>query len=193
MNLWCAKVAVLAGMVVMIVIRAPHGRRSRKIRVASHRKGRLEITLLTFAWLGFLVPVIWIATPLLRFADYPLLPIPYTLGLLALAVGLGIFHRSHRDLGTNWSITLEIRENHSLITRGLYRRIRHPMYLSLLIYSLGQTLVLPNWIAGPSYLVPMVALLALRLGPEERMMREQFKGEWEDYAARSYRLVPYLW
>ena len=32
------------------------------------------------------------------------------------------------DLGTNWSITLEVREQHRLISHGVYRRIRHPMY-----------------------------------------------------------------
>jgi protein-S-isoprenylcysteine O-methyltransferase Ste14 len=193
MNPWYAKAAVLAGVVVMILIRAPHGQRSRGIKVVKSGKGRLETVLLTFAWIGFLVPLLWIATPLFRFADYSLHPALYSVGLLALAVGLGIFHRSHADLGTNWSITLEVRENHSLVTRGIYRRVRHPMYLGLLVYSLGQLLVLPNWVAGPSYLVPVVALVALRIGPEERMMREQFPGAWDEYAARTHRLVPYLW
>jgi protein-S-isoprenylcysteine O-methyltransferase Ste14 len=50
---------------------------------------------------------------------------------MCLVIGLWLFYRSHADLGTNWSITLEIREQHRLITQGVYRRIRHPMYSAL--------------------------------------------------------------
>jgi protein-S-isoprenylcysteine O-methyltransferase Ste14 len=35
----------------------------------------------------------------------------------------------------NWSIALEVREKHQLVTQGIYRHIRHPMYLALLLYS----------------------------------------------------------
>lgn len=69
-------------------------------------------------------------------------------GLVCLAVGLWLFPRSHADLGTNWSITLEVREQHQLVTEGMNRHVRHPMYLALLVYSVGQALVVPNWIAG---------------------------------------------
>ena len=104
-----------------------------------------------------------------------------------------LFHRSHADLGTNWSITLEVREGHRLVTGGVYRRIRHPMYTALFLYCLGLALAVPNWIAGPSYLVAFGLLFALRLGPEERMMRETFGREYDDYAARTQRLVPGVW
>jgi protein-S-isoprenylcysteine O-methyltransferase Ste14 len=157
------------------------------------RKGKLEIILLTLAWLGFFVPLLWIVTRLLAFADYPLRPVPFIAGILCLAVGLWFFHRSHADLGTNWSITLEVREGHRLVTHGIYRHVRHPMYLALLLYSLGQTLVIPNWVAGPSYLVSFGFLFVLRVGPEERLMREEFGKDYESYMARTRRLVPGLW
>ncbi|HET6202320.1 MAG TPA: protein-S-isoprenylcysteine O-methyltransferase [Planctomycetota bacterium] len=193
MNPSFAKAAVLAGTIVMVMIRAPHGQRSRGIRVVKSRKGPLEIALLMLAWLGFFVPLVWIATPALAFADYPLRPVPYVTGALCLALGLWLFHRSHADLGTNWSITLEVRENHRLVTQGIYRRIRHPMYLALLVYSLGQAILLPNRVAGPSYVLAMGLLFALRVGPEERMMLDEFGKDYEAYMARTDRLVPGLW
>jgi protein-S-isoprenylcysteine O-methyltransferase Ste14 len=192
-NPWYAKAIVIVSSVVMVVIRAPHGQRSRGVKVVKSRKGKLEIILLTLAWLGFFVPFLWIATPLLGFADYPLRPVPLIAGILCLALGLWLFHRSHADLGTNWSITLEVREGHRLITHGIYRQVRHPMYLALLLYSLGQALVIPNWVAGPSYLVPFGLLFVLRVGPEERLMREEFGKDYEAYMARTRRLVPGLW
>jgi protein-S-isoprenylcysteine O-methyltransferase Ste14 len=190
---WIAKAAVLVSSIVMIVIRAPHGQRSRGVKVAKSHKGPLEIALLTLAWLGFFVPLLWMATPWLAFADYPLRPVPFAAGVVCLAVGLWFFHRSHADLGTNWSITLEVREKHQLVTHGIYRRVRHPMYMALGLYSVGQTLVLPNWIAGPSYLVTLGILFALRVGPEERMMREEFGADYEVYVTRTKRLIPGVW
>ncbi len=193
MNPWFAKVVVLLASIVMVVIRAPHGQRSRAIPVAKSRKGALEIVPLTIAWVAFFLTLIWIATPAFAFADYPLHPVPLLTGTLLLAFGLWLFHRSHADLGANWSLTLELREKHQLVTHGVYRLVCHPMYLALLIYSAGQALVLPNWFVGPSYAVAMVLLFALRVGPEERMMREQFGKDYEAYQATTKRLVPGVW
>jgi hypothetical protein len=68
-NLWVAKVIILLASIVMVAIRAPHGQRRRGIPVARSRKGKLEIVLLTIAWLAFFLPLIWIATPVLASAD----------------------------------------------------------------------------------------------------------------------------
>ncbi|HEV3083724.1 MAG TPA: protein-S-isoprenylcysteine O-methyltransferase [Gemmataceae bacterium] len=193
MNPWFAKAVVLLASIVMVAIRAPHGQRSRTIPVASSRKGPLETVLLTIAWVAFFLPLIWIVTPLFAFADYPLHPVPLFTGVLCLALGLWLFHRAHADLGTNWSITLEVREKHQLVTHGIYRWVRHPMYLALLIYSAGQALVIPNWLVGPSYGVAMVLLIALRMGLEERMMHEQFGKDYEIYQATTKRLIPGIW
>jgi protein-S-isoprenylcysteine O-methyltransferase Ste14 len=193
MNPWFAKAVILLACIVMVVIRAPHGQRSRGVPVEKSRKGPLEVVLLTIAWVAFFLPFVWIATSVFAFADYPLQPILFLAGVLFLILGLWLFHRSHADLGTNWSITLEVREEHQLITHGVYRWVRHPMYLALLIYSLGQALVLPNWLVGPSYGVAMVLLFALRVGPEERMMLDKFGKEYEAYMATTKRLIPGVW
>jgi protein-S-isoprenylcysteine O-methyltransferase Ste14 len=193
MNPWFAKAVVLASSIVMVVIRAPHGQRSRAVKVVKSRRGALEATLLTFAWIAFFLPLVWVVTPVFVFAEYPLRPIPFAAGVACLALGLWLFARSHADLGTNWSITLEVRESHRLVTQGIYRQVRHPMYLALLLYSAGQALVLPNWIVGPSYGVAMALLVAFRLGPEERLMVEEFGNDYEAYRRRTKRLVPGVW
>lgn len=193
MNLWLAKITVLLATIVMIAIRAPHGQRSRKVAVVRSLKGRLELALLTIAWLSFFLPLIWVVTPVLKFADYPLRAVPFFAGTVCLTLGLWLFHRSHMDLGTNWSVTLEVREKHRLVTEGVYRSVRHPMYTALLLYSVGQALVLPNYIAGPSYGLAMALLVALRLGPEERMMLDEFGKDYEEYTARTKRVIPGVW
>lgn len=188
-----AKIVVVAACVAMVVIRAPHGQRSRGVKVVKNRRGTREVVLLTIAWIGFFVPMLWVAKSVFAFADYPLEPVPLVAGTLCIVAGLWLFHRSHADLGTNWSITLQVREGHRLVIGGVYRRIRHPMYSALLLCSAGQALVLPNWIAGPSYLVAMTLIVAFRLGPEERMMLEEFGAEYEAYRSRTKRLVPGTW
>lgn len=193
MNPWFGKAIILASSLVMVLIRAPHGQRSRGVKVVRSRRGALEIVLLTLAWVAFFVPLVWVALPVFAFADYPLRPVPLLVGIVCLGVGLWLFARSHADLGTNWSITLEVRDKHQLVTHGIYRALRHPMYSALLLYSLGQALVVPNWIAGPSYAVAMSLLFAFRLGPEERMMLEEFGKDYEAYMVRTKRLVPGIW
>jgi protein-S-isoprenylcysteine O-methyltransferase Ste14 len=193
MSPWIAKAVILAASVVMVVIRAPHGRRSRGVKVARSCKGRREVALLTLAWMGFIVPLIWVVSPAFSFAEYSLRPWPLGAGVLCLAGGLWLFHRSHSDLGTYWSVTLELRENHRLITQGVYRYVRHPMYAAFFLYSIGQALVVPNWLVGPSYLVAFGTLFALRIGAEERMMLETFGEEYARYMTKTKLLVPGIW
>ncbi len=193
MNPWFAKAIILVGSLAIVVLPASVHRRDGKLKVVKSRKGPLELVLLAFTSLGFFLSLVWVATPVLAFADYGLRPVPFLVGTLCLAIGLRLVYRSHADLGANWSISLEVREKHELVTRGVYRRVRHPMYLGLLLYSSGQALVLPNWVAGPSYLGALALLFAFRVRPEERMMLEEFGKEYEAYMARTKRLVPGVW
>src|SRR5437763_11354232 len=152
MSPWIAKAVILAASVVMVVIRAPKGAgvaesRSRGV------EGPREVALLTLAWMGFLVPLIWVVSPVFSFAEYSLRSWPFGAGVVCLVGGLWWFHRSHSDLGTYWSVTLELRENHRLITQGVYRYVRHPMYTALVLHSIGHALVLPTLVVGPSVFV----------------------------------------
>jgi protein-S-isoprenylcysteine O-methyltransferase Ste14 len=190
---WIAKAAILAATVATMAIRAPHGRRSRTIRVVQSWKNVREIVLLAFAWIGFLIPLIWVVSPAFWFAEYPLRLAPLVGGVACLVVGLWLFYRSHADLGAYWSVTLEVRENHQLITHGVYQSVRHPMYSALLVYAIGQALVLPNWVAGPAYLLVIAILFSFRVGPEEKMMLETFGDKYSAYMKKTKLLIPHVW
>lgn len=190
---WAPKAIIVVSTTLLIVLPALVHRRDGKLAASKSGKGPLERILLTLVSLSLLPLLLWITTPALAFADYRPRPLPTIAGVACLILGLWLLYRSHADLGSNWSITLEVREQHRLVTSGVYRHIRHPMYLALLLYATGQTLVVPNWIAGPAYLVAVAFLFALRVGPEERMMREQFGPVYDAYASRTKRLVPAIW
>jgi protein-S-isoprenylcysteine O-methyltransferase Ste14 len=140
-----------------------------------------------------ILPLVSIATPVLSFADYPLHVLPWFLGTLCLVVGLWFFYRSHADLGTNWSISLEVRDGHTLVTNGVYQHIRHPMYTAIFLIAVAQALLLPNWLAGPACLVAFLLMLTFRIGPEEQMMRDRFGDDYVAYAGRTKRLIRGVW
>ena len=193
MNPWFGKLAVLASLIGFIVIRAPHGHRSRTVRVQEDRKGALEIVLLIGAGIGTtMLPLIWVMRGFPSRADYPLHPVPFVLGLLAMAAGLWLFHRSHTDLGINWSVTLQTREDHRLVTAGIYQRIRHPMYASMFLLSIAHLLFVPNWIVAPAYFLTFGLLYLCRVAHEERMMLDRFGPEYQTYMQRTGRLIPRL-
>jgi protein-S-isoprenylcysteine O-methyltransferase Ste14 len=185
------KAAVLTLIALQFAVRVPFAIHAEKAKVTASRRGPLEVALLALVTLGYLVlPLLAIATPFLSFADYGLAPVAFASGIACAALGLWLCYRSHTDLGDNWSVTLELKESHRLVTTGVYQRVRHPMYTALLLTAVAQAVILPNWLAGPAYLVAFALLVALRLGPEERMMRERFGDQYEAYARRTRRLVP---
>jgi protein-S-isoprenylcysteine O-methyltransferase Ste14 len=179
------------GCVAYYIIRYPHQRRSRKTPVADRRGHMREQMLMVISYSGlFAIPLIYVLTGEPKFADYEFHPIQAWIGTLVLAAGMALLYRTHRDLGRAWSITLEIRDQHTLVTRGIYERLRHPMYAAFWLWAIAQALLLPNWIAGLSGLVGFGTLFFARVGHEERMMLEAFGDEYRAYMARTYRLIP---
>jgi len=109
-------------------------------------------------------------------------------GIFVAAVVL--FCISQAGLGRNFSATTEIRQGQKLITRGIYRYIRHPMYASYWLWGIAQALILPNWVAGLSMLVTFIPFYLERVPREERMMLEHFGDEYREYMGRTGRVIP---
>ena len=182
-----------AGLVGWYVIRYPFERRAKKVDVTRSLFGRRESGLLALAFLGlWLVPLIYALTGFPAALDRPLIPAIAILGVIALCGALVLFYRSHADLGKNWSISLQIRNEHRLVTTGIYRFIRHPMYTSFFLLAIAQVLLLPNWLAGLTGLVGVGILYAFRVRQEERMMIERFGTDYQNYMAHTARLIPWI-
>lgn len=191
MTPFIAKLVWWAGIVGWYVIRLPHERRSRKTPIAIRSERRRDQVLLAISFTGlFVIPVIYVTTGEPRFADYPFKEALAWLGTAVFALSLALFYRTHRDLGRFWSVTLEIRETHQLVTTGVYRYVRHPMYSAFFLWAVAQALLLPNFVAGLAGLAGFGTLFAFRLPREERMMEERFGEAYRAYAARTSRIVP---
>jgi protein-S-isoprenylcysteine O-methyltransferase Ste14 len=188
-----ASIIWAVGLVAWFAIRLPYQRRARKIGVAADRRDLGDRFFLAFASLTLsLVPLVWVASGFPAAADHVFRPWMGWLGLLADIAFVWLFWASHRQLGRNWSITLEIRDEHRLVTEGLYRYVRHPMYSSFWLWALAQALLIPNWVAGLAGLVGVAGLYFSRVGKEERMMLDRFGQEYQTYCAATGRVIPKL-
>jgi protein-S-isoprenylcysteine O-methyltransferase Ste14 len=192
-RLGSCEVIWFTGLVAWYIIRYPFERKAGKVAIIKSFFGRREWGLLALAFAGlWIIPGIYVLTGLPRLIDRPVVPWIAYLGVAVLCGALALFYRSHRDLGRNWSISLEVRSEHRLVTAGVYRLIRHPMYSSFFLLALAQLLLMPNWFAGTSGLVGVGLLYAFRIRQEERMMLERFGADYRDYMASTKRLIPWL-
>jgi protein-S-isoprenylcysteine O-methyltransferase Ste14 len=198
MTVTVSKLIWVFGIIAWYVIRFPHQRRARRIAVDRDAGGGVDQLLLIVAlWGQFLIPLSYVAVSVSTGqpvpGDYPFHPWQGWAGLIVLGAALALFRLTHKQLGRNWSVALETRSDHKLVTEGVYAYVRHPMYSSFLLSAIAQALLLPNWIAGPVGLVAFGLLFFSRINREEAMMLETFGDSYRDYQGKTARIVPWLY
>lgn len=176
-------------MVITIVRKYFTGKQARKGMVKEKRTG-LEIFFLFINGIGMVIPLIYVFTSRLDFADYYLPEWVGWLGVFIILDAAWLLFLSHRDLGRHWTVTVGLREGHSLITSGIYQYIRHPMYAAHLVWAIGQILILHNWIAGYSFIITMLPFYFHRTKREEEMLIEEFGNEYSEYKQKTGALFP---
>jgi protein-S-isoprenylcysteine O-methyltransferase Ste14 len=182
------------GIVAWCIIRYPFERRAKRVPVVSNRRTGSEAVGLAAALAGLaIVPGFYVATGIPEAADYTAHLWAVVIGTILFCAAMWVFRRTHKQLGRNWSITLEIRQQHELICAGPYALVRHPMYTSFLLMGLSQAFLLPNWVAGMAGLIGFAVLFFLRVDKEERMMLEVFGPQYQAYMAKTKRIIPYLY
>ena len=149
-----------------------------------------KIITLIIGVFGVLGLVLYLLSP--SWWKWTVIPISGWIQWLGIVVAIGsIFFliRVHQHLDKQWSITLEVQEDHKLITTGPYKYVRHPMYLGLFLYTIGLMMV--------SLDVFVILFFAFtiwvnyrRIPGEEQMLMEKFGDEYLDYIKRSGRLLP---
>jgi protein-S-isoprenylcysteine O-methyltransferase Ste14 len=110
--------------------------------------------------------------------------------VLAVA-GLIIAVMARRTLAGNWSRAVAFKENHELITTGLYRYVRHPIYTGVLLMILATALSVGTLSAGIGF-VTIVLGIGFKLRAEEALLTKHFPNEYPAYKERTKALVPYV-
>lgn len=181
----------LVGFILYVTIRGVFEQRTKHNVKLVRRRDARELILLGVLGVGTMfLPLLYLFTPWLGFADYCLPTWAPWCGSVVMVAALWLFWRSHAELGENWSITLEIRQGHQLVRDGVYRSIRHPMYAAIWLFSLAQGLLLNNWLAGWSAVVLFTLVYYARTPREEQMMCEFFGQDYRDYMQQTGRLLP---
>ena len=191
MNLHVGPVVFALGLLVYLVIRAVFQRRVVGTPTAATRSTGADRWLVFLVVFGQVVlPGVYLFSPWLNFANHDAPRFLVVLGAFIWGAGLWLFWRSHADLGNNWSVSLEVRSSHQLITHGVYSVIRHPMYAAFLLFGIAQALLLPNWVAGFSALAAVALLCIVRVPREESMMCEFFGEQYRQYMRRTGGIAP---
>lgn len=112
-------------------------------------------------------------------------------GVLLGVLSLLLLAWTQETLGRHWSMGVGLREQHTLVTRGPYRRVRHPMYTALCTFLVGQSLLSANilFVVGTAI---SVALVYRRMTLEEALLAERFGDQYREYMSRTGRLLPRL-
>ena len=184
----------LIGFLIGSAIRAFY---TLQYKLKRGESGMIEKVLLSLQLVGMhILPLTYLFSSRLDFATYRLpLKAQATAGLLGTVIfgeALWLLWRSHADLGRNWTVELQVQEEQTLVTEGVYKHIRHPMYAAHWLWALAQALLLHNWVAGPAMLATFLPFYLERLPREEQMMLDQFGPEYEAYMARTGQLIPPL-
>lgn len=189
-------IGFMIGVVIRVscVSRVPHWWKKKQTLVQD-KENALDKLIMLPVFLGMIViPVLYLVTSWLDFLDYHLPKwasfVAGGFGVVFFALALWFLWRSHFDLGHNFSPELKIKENHTLVTSGVYAYIRHPMYAAHFLWAIGQALLLQNWIAGWAFLVAFFPVYLQRYHKEEKMLIDQFGEEYRAHMSQTGRLIP---
>jgi protein-S-isoprenylcysteine O-methyltransferase Ste14 len=116
-----------------------------------------------------------------------------TAGVFIMLVGLAVRWTAIFTLGKSFSSNVAIQDAQQITRTGLYRFVRHPSYLGLLLVFFAIGLHSRNWISLAVVLLPTTAALLYRIHVEETALAEAFGDHYVAYSKATKRLVPWVY
>jgi len=180
---------VIVGFVVFAAIFLLMAKRSRdKTRKADPR----SITAIFIQALAFAI-----AWTIVRKPFTPFLPIDWRAQYFVAAVivlivvaSLSFVTAAVRTLGKQWSLQARLLEHHELIRRGPYRIVRHPIYTGMFGMLIASSLAHGHWLGLVIASIVYYLGTVMRIRSEEKLLREQFRSEYEEYAREVPAFIP---
>jgi protein-S-isoprenylcysteine O-methyltransferase Ste14 len=183
--------ALVSGL--LTAIRLFYGWRAhqRGGKVIVRRASWVKTTLL---WLlggaaAFASSLYIVAPEQLRWAALPVTSWVRWLGVSLGGITVLLFGWVHHTLGMNWSMPAEIKERQTLVTRGPYRWVRHPMYTTIFVWAAAFLLISANWLVGGTWFGLAFASAAL-IKAEEAALLDTFGDDYRTYMQCTGRLLP---
>lgn len=117
-------------------------------------------------------------------------------GVLAICAAIGsvwLIMMALKTLGKEWSLTARLVEGHKLAMSGPYAYVRHPIYSGMLGMLLATGLAVSRWPALVAALVVFFVGTTIRVRREEKLLREAFGEQFENYERKVWSIVPGLY
>ena len=181
-----AIVAWLWNVLLIVWLAMLFGRKSTKQSETAWERVQHVVPVLVAFWLLF--ESSW---SVLNLRAFPETPAVLWAGVLLTALGVGTSVWARLSLGANWSGMVTLKKGHELVRRGLYRRIRHPIYTGILLGFVGTALIkghVRSWV-GLAILWTSFYFKARR---EERFLRQEFGDGFEEHARQTGMFLPKL-
>ncbi len=189
------RIALIVGSALVLPVMAYFRIRSQMTREKLDRRKEgafIYYTLRPLAIAPFGGLLAYMINP--RLMEWSALPLPTIvrwggIGLSVLAGFLILW--TLRNLGPNLTDTVVTRKEHTLVSSGPYRWVRHPFYISGAMFVMGNGIAAANWfflITGAA----VIALLVVRTRREEEELLRRFGATYQDYLDRTGRFFPKL-
>jgi protein-S-isoprenylcysteine O-methyltransferase Ste14 len=114
-------------------------------------------------------------------------------GISGIAIGIFIRISAAKTLGRFYTRILKITDNHQLVEEGLYKFIRHPGYLGVIILFISAGITSRNLLCLLIIVITILPAYLYRISVEEKMLAEQFGDVYRSYQKRSARLIPWIY
>lgn len=187
------RVVLIVGFLILFPIMLYHRVRSQATGERLDRRQEGLFILLTLRPVGiasmlgliaYMIDPSWMA--------WSSVPLPEWLRWIGVGVGIlggGLLTWTLHSLGKNLTDTVVTRREHTLVTGGPYRGVRHPFYVAVALSVLANALAAANWFIFLSG-VSVLALLVIRTRREEEKLAARFGDEYRTYAERTGRFFP---
>ncbi len=117
----------------------------------------------------------------------------FAIGMALFAVGFMVRIYSILTLKQYFTYSVATVENHTIISIGLYKFIRHPGYLGQLIIFMGISISISNWLSILLMMIPVCLGYLYRIKVEEKFMTDQFGNGYKDYQERTKKIIPMIY
>ncbi|RXE55369.1 hypothetical protein ABH15_11505 [Methanoculleus taiwanensis] len=184
--------SVFLGLLILFLfVRAPYVYKSYTRETVVNMGSTVDRMLLLLTTIGMAaLPLLYSLTPILAPFSVPMPDALRIAGGAVYLAALVLMLLILRELGGDWSMGVELKENHRLVTSGPYRFVRHPTYTAFTLMMAGQLFLTANWLVGIYGIAVWALFCVVRIPREEAMMLEEFGDEYRTYRDRTGILVP---
>jgi protein-S-isoprenylcysteine O-methyltransferase len=165
-------------------------KRARRVGGESRDAGTLRLvwTAIVVATIGSIV-----IKDRVEFGRFGLGPMQQIAVLAVLIAGIALRWWAIAVLGRFFTVDVAIHADHHVVSSGPYAVLRHPSYTGALLAFVAIGLTFGSWPALAVLVIPILVALVVRIRVEERALDGALGDAWRVYAAKTSRLVPFLW